>query len=88
MTTVAMRTSATEKRQMPDWISIADELPPINEPVLFCCYLEEYGFGDIELGWYEGKKTNGVAIVMETTSDGWYPCTHWMALPKVPMIIS
>ena len=73
---------------MPEWISIADKLPPINETVLFCCYLEEYGFGDIELGWYEGHKTNGEAIAMETTSDGWYPCTHWMALPKEPMIIS
>jgi hypothetical protein len=68
---------------MSNWISITDKLPTINEFVLFCCYIEEYGFGDVDLGWYEGHKTNGDAIVMET-HDGWYPCTHWMALPLVP----
>ncbi|MFN4769643.1 MAG: DUF551 domain-containing protein [Candidatus Kapaibacterium sp.] len=71
---------------MNNWISIADKLPPINEPVLFCC-LEEWGqFGDVDLGWFEGHETQGEAIAMETSSDGWYPCTHWMELPLVPEV--
>jgi hypothetical protein len=69
---------------MNNWISITEKLPTLYEPVLFCCYIEGCGFGDVEFGWYEGDKTNGVAIVMETTSDGWSPCTHWMPLPETP----
>ena len=66
------------------WIPITEKLPALYEPVLFCCYLDEYGFTDVDLGWYEGQKTQGEAIAMETSSDGWYPCTHWMPLPETP----
>lgn len=69
-----------------NWISIADKLPTLDEPVLFCCYLDEHGFSDVQLGWYEGKKTQGAAIAMENLGNEWYPCTHWMALPSVPEV--
>jgi len=70
------------------WVPIEDALPEINRRVLFCC-LDEDGvnFSDVELGWYEGVKTLGEAIAMETVHDDkswWFPCTHWMPLPDVP----
>jgi hypothetical protein len=67
------------------WVHISELLPTINEFVLFCCYTEEHGFTDVELGWYEGHKTEGEAIAMGTSS-GWYPCTHWMHLPPTPEV--
>lgn len=72
--------------EMNNWIHISDKLPTINEFVLFCCDIDEYGFGNVELGWYEGHKTESDAIVMETSSDEWYPCTHWMPLPETPEV--
>jgi hypothetical protein len=72
--------------EMNNWIHISDKLPPINEFVLFCCHIDKHGFGDVELGWYEGHKTEGDAIAMETSSNGWYPCTHWMPLPELPEV--
>lgn len=69
------------------WIDIADQLPEIGKPVLFCCHIEDY-FTDVALGWYEGQKTKGRAIVMEMLEDksDWYPCTHWMHLPPTPEV--
>jgi hypothetical protein len=68
-----------------NWTHISEHLPTLNQPVLFCCRIDEDEFGDVELGWYEGHKTEGDAIAMET-SAGWYPCTHWMALPPTPEV--
>lgn len=69
-----------------NWIHISELLPTLNEPVLFCCYIEDCdGFGDVEIGWYEGSRTEGDAIAMETSS-GWFPCTHWMAIPPTPEV--
>ena len=71
---------------MSNWIPITEKLPKEHEFVLFCCYIEdEEAFGDVEFGWYEGHKTEGDAIAMET-HDGWYPCTHWMPLPETPKV--
>ena len=70
------------------WIRYTDELPLIDEPVLFCC--EPIGNGDTEFsevwfGWYEGQKTAGDAIAMQTDDPGhWRPATHWMDLPNRP----
>ena len=75
------------------WIPITEKLPALYEPVLFCRYIEEYGFGDVGFGWYEGMKpgwyegmkTDGIAnAIAMLTSDDWYPCTHWMPLPETP----
>ena len=71
------------------WIHIDDQLPETNTDVLFTCMYEDEGYcSDVQLGWYEGAKTLGDAIVMETSTDkhDWYPCTHWMPLPKTPEI--
>lgn len=70
------------------WTHYKDELPPLHTKVLLCCLYEDDGFhgpyiSEIETGYYEGQKTQGDAIVMETPDD-WYPCTHWMPLPDVP----
>lgn len=72
-----------------NWIHIHDQLPETNTDVLFTCMYEDEGYcSDVQLGWYEGVKTLGDAIVMETSTDkhDWYPCTHWMPLPKTPEI--
>jgi hypothetical protein len=73
---------------MNQWYSIADKLPNIDEEVLFCCYIEDNGgFGDVHMGWWEGRKTAGESIVMETVPDDeswWFPCTHWMHIPEPP----
>jgi hypothetical protein len=72
------------------WTHINDELPPLNEYVLYCCFIDsEYGyFTDVEYGWYEGDKTLGNAIAMQRTDNplDWYPCTHWMPVPPVPEV--
>jgi hypothetical protein len=71
------------------WTRIGEELPKIDENVLFCCYIDAEGFGEVYCGWYEGDKTLGDAIVMQTVpgdSGWWYPCTHWMPLPSTPEI--
>ena len=70
---------------MNKWIPITEKLPALYEPVLFCCYIEGCGFGNVEFGWYEGMKTDGSAIAMLTSAD-WYPCTHWMPLPETPEV--
>ena len=74
-------------REVLRWISVFDELPPLDKRVVFCCYPDKRtGCGDIYIGIYEGSKTKGKAVVMETSEDrwDWLPCTHWMPLPKPP----
>lgn len=74
-------------REVLRWISVIDDLPPLNERVLFCCYPDDHtGCGHIYIGVYEGSKTKGKAVVMETSEDrwDWLPCTHWMPLPEPP----
>lgn len=69
------------------WISIADKLPLLYHNVLFCCYTDERtGCSFINIGSYEGRKTEGIAVVMEIPGDecDWLPCTHWMPLPEPP----
>jgi hypothetical protein len=74
------------------WTHYKDELPPRGyEEVLYCCWMDDY-FTDVRVGWYEGKRTLGDAIAMESVaaSEGvdrdWAPCTHWMPLPPKPEI--
>jgi hypothetical protein len=78
-----------EYEMMNDWIPITEKLPKEKEHVLFCCYIEDEGFGDVHLGWYEGHKTMGESIAMETVPGDphwWFPCTHWMPLPETPEV--
>jgi len=74
------------------WIHISERLPELKQDVIFCNYIEdEGGFGDIHLGWYEGHKTMGEAIAMETVPGDpgwWFPCTHWMPVPPLPELPS
>ena len=65
-----------------EWIAIKDRLPEIDQQVLFCAFIHD-GFTDVELGWYEGGKTESDAIAIETAFD-WFPCTHWMPVPDKP----
>lgn len=70
------------------WIPITEQLPPIDEPVLFCC-LTDVGFTDVDRGWYEKNWTDDEsALVMRISYDvnDWSPCSHWMPLPKPPEV--
>lgn len=67
----------------PTWIKIADELPPIGEWVWFS-WSDPKGtsqYFSADVGRYEGQKTAGDAIGMETLPEGyesdWYPCDQW-----------
>ena len=69
------------------WIHITEQLPKINQTVLFTCYQDDSRcFHEIQLGWYIGGKTLGGAIAIETGDDDWSPCTHWMPLPQLPEV--
>lgn len=65
-----------------DWISIKDRLPKQDEPVLYCCWIDDH-FTDTRCGSWDGGYTIGKTLVM--VQDGydpsWYPCSHWMPLP-------
>lgn len=68
------------------WITIDQQLPPVGGCVLFCCF---FGKDDVYnttvgMGYYQGQKTEGDAIAMETQEGDWEPCTHWMPLPPTP----
>jgi hypothetical protein len=68
------------------WISIEERLPPINEPVPFCCLIDDE-FTDVSFGRYMGQKTLGAAVSMEiedSVETDWEPCSHWFELPPVP----
>lgn len=67
-----------------EWIAIKDRLPEIDQQVLFCAFLYE-GFTDVEIGWYEGGKTDSdLGDIAIETAWGWFPCTHWMPVPDKP----
>lgn len=66
------------------WISIRDQLPPIDRQVLFCSELDG-NFTEIYLGQFNGAWTDSPnAVAMELDGDDWAPCSHWMELPKTP----
>jgi hypothetical protein len=67
------------------WISIAERLPPLYEPVPFCCLIDGE-FTGVRFGRYTGEKTLGAAVAMEiedSVETDWYPCSHWYELPPV-----
>lgn len=78
------------------WKSIKDELPPLDDMVLFCCIMEHYltkenYFTEVDCGIYTGKKTMGEAVIMYYTGSSeddtdWSPCSHWTELPSPPEI--
>ena len=70
------------------WIHVSEQLPPIEQEVLFCCYEDEYDkFSEVRIGWYEGTKPCGNAVSMETVHGEpgwWFPCEYWMPLSELP----
>ena len=72
---------AIEKEQ---WVSILDQLPPMETRVLFCCDIDGH-FTEVELGQFTGSWTGSKnAVAMALDGDDWSPCSHWMELPKTP----
>ena len=67
------------------WNDIENKKPKERIRVLFCCKVNNQ-FSDIEIGEWIGKYTeNKKALIMDYgVLDDWYPCTHWMNLPKYP----
>jgi hypothetical protein len=61
------------------WVSIAERLPPLDEIVPFCCWIDDR-FTEVDFGKYTGEKTLGDAVVMEGELY-WYPCSHWYEIP-------
>ena len=71
---------------MSNWINVLDQAPEVGQQVAFTAYVEGC-YSDIEIGKWTGGKTMGDAIVMDYgEADDWYPCTHWLALPELPII--
>jgi len=70
--------------QISKWMSVHDQLPPIDRLVLFCCEIDgeftEVIAGQCNGNWTESKN----AVAMELDGDGWAPCSHWMELPEPP----
>jgi len=66
------------------WISVRDQLPPIDRRVLFCCDIDG-DFTEVDLGQFSGNWTESkTAVAMELGGDDWAPCSHWMELPDPP----
>mgnify|MGYP003658934643 CR=1 FL=1 len=67
-----------------NWISIREQLPPIDRQVLFCCEIDG-DFTEVDLGQFDGHWTASKnAVAMELDGDDWAPCSHWMEIPKTP----
>jgi hypothetical protein len=66
------------------WISVRDQLPPIDRQVLFCCAIDGV-FTEVDLGQFDGNWTRSKnAVAMDLDGDDWAPCSHWMELPEPP----
>jgi hypothetical protein len=81
-----------ERHMNGEWISVSERLPPINEPVLFTCFIddiEEYWI-DVDVGCWDGNERNlpGNPIMRDRYGERgptrWEPCSHWMPLPEPP----
>ena len=62
----------------PNWISVEDELPKENEPVLAFVRTTEYEFP------FVGIYSSGTWYYTEPIIKDESNVTHWMPLPKVP----
>jgi hypothetical protein len=76
------------------WIPVSERLPPINEPVLYTCFIddiEEYWI-DVDVGCWDGDERNlpGKPIMRDRYGERgpthWDPASHWMPLPEPPEV--
>jgi hypothetical protein len=65
--------------KMTEWISVKDEVPPLDTPVLCINPFDEMHVCILENRWESEPITFWV-----TASYEFYP-THWMPLPKSPL---
>ena len=71
------------------WIAVSERLPPVNEPVLYTCYIDDTdGYWiDVDVGCWDGNERNapGNPIMRDRygarSDTHWSPCSHWMPLP-------
>jgi len=72
------------------WIPVTERLPPVDEKVLYTCFIEGDGpenyFTDVNAGYWDGKARNlpGNPAMKYDDSNHWMPCSHWMPLPAPP----
>lgn len=75
-----------------EWISVRDRLPPVDEKVLYTCFMEGDGpidyFTEVNAGYWDGKARNlpGNPAMKYDDSNDWEPCSHWMPLPETPAL--
>jgi hypothetical protein len=76
--------------EVPRWIPVTERLPPVDEKVLYTCFIEGDAHGDyfieVNAGYWDGKAKNlpGNPAMKYDDSDDWEPCSHWMPLPAPP----
>ena len=73
----------------PDWIPVTERLPPVNQRVLYTCFIDDGDASwwiEVNIGRWDGKALNlaGTPAMKYDDSDDWEPCTHWMPLPAPP----
>ena len=72
------------------WISVTDRLPPVDEKVLYTCFIDGISpsdyFTEVNAGYWDGKARNlpGNLAMKYDDSNDWEPCSHWMPLPAPP----
>jgi hypothetical protein len=70
------------------WIPVSERLPPLDETILYACYLgPTEGFTDVESGRGEGARNDIGQPAMRPVwgdDDHWGPCSYWMPLPEPP----
>jgi hypothetical protein len=75
-----------------EWISVDERLPPVDEKVLYTCFMEGDGpedyFTEVNAGYWDGKARNlpGNPAMKYDDSNDWEPCSHWMPLPEPPAL--
>lgn len=72
------------------WIPITEQPPPVDEKVLYTCFIKgdsppDY-FTEVDAGRWDGATTNrlGNPAMKYDDSAHWMPCSHWMPLPEPP----
>jgi len=78
------------------WVPVSDRFPPVNEPVLYTCYIDDTeGYWiDVDVGCWDGNERNGTGNPIMRDRYGarsethWSPCSHWMPLPAPPVTIA
>jgi len=65
-----------------EWISVADRLPEIQEPVLV--FLPKYGTPNIQTMWLADWSDGTLWFCVHFTTKNLDEVTHWHPLPKPP----